>query len=166
MPMTRYAKVSMTLSLAAFAWMVAYNNLSDYGSNFAFVEHVLRMDTTFEGSAVRSRALREPWQWHTAYALIIATELLVAGLLTLGGLQMWRQRHATPAQFHRAKHWAMAGFLAAFMLWFTGFAVVGGEWFAMWQSTVWNGLDSSFRFSMTMLGVCIFVNQSDVPAES
>lgn len=166
MPITRCAKVAMTLSLAAFAWLVAYNNLSDYGANFAFVEHVLRMDTTFEGSAVRGRALQAPWQWHTAYALIIATELLVAGLLTLGGLQMWRQRNATAAVFHRAKHWAMAGFLLAFMLWFTGFAVVGREWFAMWQSQVWNGQESAFHFSMTMLGVCIFVNQSDAAPEA
>jgi predicted small integral membrane protein len=39
--------------------------------------------------------------------------------------------------------------------------VVGGEWFAAWQSTVWNGQASAFRFYITLLAVVIFVNQPD-----
>lgn len=165
MPITRCAKAVMTLSLAAFALLVAFNNLTDYGANYAFVQHVLSMDTTFPDSAARYRALASPWMWHAAYALIIGGELVVGALLLAGGVQMWRHRRASAAVFHRAKHWAMAGFLAAFLLWFTGFAVVGGEWFLMWQSPQWNGQESAFRFAMTMLGVAIFVNQSDAPVE-
>ena len=40
---TRYAKIAMTLALAAFAFLAMLNNLTDYGSNFAFVRHVLSM---------------------------------------------------------------------------------------------------------------------------
>ena len=161
LPITRCAKVVMTLSLAAFALLVAFNNLTDYGANFAFVQHVLRMDTTSADSPARWRALESPGLWHAAYALIIGWELLVGALLAAGGIQMWRQRRASAAGFQRAKQVAMAGFMAAFLLWFTGFAVVGGEWFLMWQSSEWNGQESAFRFAMTMLGVAIFVNQSD-----
>ena len=39
--------------------------------------------------------------------------------------------------------------------------VVGGEWFAMWQSKTWNGQEAAFRFYMTLLAVLIFVNQTD-----
>jgi predicted small integral membrane protein len=39
--------------------------------------------------------------------------------------------------------------------------VMGGEWFAMWQSKVWNGQASAFRFYVTLLLVVIFVNQAD-----
>ena len=39
--------------------------------------------------------------------------------------------------------------------------IVGGEWFAMWQSSVWNGQDAAFRFYMTILGVLIYVSLPD-----
>ena len=41
------------------------------------------------------------------------------------------------------------------------FMVVGGEWFAMWQSRIWNGEEGAFRFYLTILAVLIFVNQRD-----
>ena len=31
------------------------------------------------------------------------------------------------------------------LLFFGGFITVGGEWFNMWRSTSWNGLDPAFR---------------------
>lgn len=48
----RLAKIVMTAALAAFAFIVTYDNLVDYGSNYAFVKHVLSMDTTFPGNAL------------------------------------------------------------------------------------------------------------------
>ncbi len=47
----RYAKILMVLSLAAFAFLVTFNNITDYGSNFGFVQHVLSMDTPFPENA-------------------------------------------------------------------------------------------------------------------
>jgi len=46
MVLIRLAKVTMVGSLAAYAFIVAYNNVVDYGSNYQFVRHVLSMDTT------------------------------------------------------------------------------------------------------------------------
>jgi len=46
-----------------------------------------------------------------------------------------------------------------FLVWFLGFMVVAGEWFAMWQSKSWNGQEAAFRFYMPILAVLIFVNQ-------
>jgi len=63
----------------------------------------------------------------------------------------------------------VAGVLAAFLIWFFGFMVIAGEWFAMWQSATWNGQEPAFRFYVTALAVLIFVNQPDgdlaAPAE-
>lgn len=161
MLMTRCAKVAMTATLSLFALLVAFNNVTDYGSNFAFVQHVLRMDTTFVDSAARWRAIGQPLVWHATYLLIIATEVLAGVLMALGAWAMWRARHARMADFARAKQWAVAGLLAGFVLWFAGFMVVGGEWFLMWQSHEWNGQDSAARFYTAILGVLIFVNQAD-----
>ena len=164
MLMTRCAKVAMTACLACFALLVAFNNLTDYGSNFAFVQHVLRMDTIFEGSTARWRAIDHVGAWHAAYALIIATEALTGLLLAYGAWAMWRARHAPARVFGRAKQWAIAGMALGFVLWFAGFMVVGGEWFLMWQSKIWNGQQGAFRFYTAILGVAIFVNQADADA--
>jgi predicted small integral membrane protein len=48
-----------------------------------------------------------------------------------------------------------------FLVWFLGFMVIGGEWFAMWQSDTWNGQDAAFKFYMTILAVLIFVKLPD-----
>jgi predicted small integral membrane protein len=48
-----------------------------------------------------------------------------------------------------------------FLVWFFGFMVVGGEWFAMWQSPTWNGQDAAFKFYVAIIGVLIYLNQPD-----
>ena len=102
-----------------------------------------------------------PWLWHAAYALIIAGEGLCGLLLLLGALALWRVRKASGAAFDAAKSLAIVGATLGFLVWFLGFMVVGGEWFLMWQSSTWNGQDAAFRFYATLLGVLIFLNQSD-----
>jgi len=63
--------------------------------------------------------------------------------------------------FNRSKVWAVAGLTIGFALWFFGFMVIAGEYFAMWQSKEWNGVPSAFRFTVTLLLVLIFVMQPD-----
>lgn len=158
---SRYAKIAMTLALAAFAFMVTFNNITDYGSNFAFVQHVFSMDTTFPGNSAMYRAITTPALWHAGYWLIIAGEGLTFVLLLLGGLRMLGARNASAAEFHSSKKLMVAGATIGFLVWFFGFMVVGGEWFLMWQSDTWNGQDAAFKFYMAIIGVLIFVNQRD-----
>jgi predicted small integral membrane protein len=70
----RLAKIAVVAALAAYALLVGYNNIVDYGSNYEFVRHVLSMDTTFPGNALMGRAITDETVWRSAYALIIATE--------------------------------------------------------------------------------------------
>lgn len=159
--MVRLSKVAMALALAAFALVVTYDNLVDYGSNFAFVRHVLSMDSTFPGNALMDRAIDAQAFWHIGYVSIIAGEGVTGVLLLVGAVALWRGRHENGAAFQRAKRWVVAGCTMGFLVWFFGFMVVSGEWFAMWQSTTWNGQEGAFRFYMALLGVLIFVNQPD-----
>lgn len=158
---TRYAKIAMTLALAAFALLTVFNNITDYHSNFNFVHHVLSMDTTFPDNAARYRAIDQPWAWHGAYWLIILGEALTAGLLGYGALKLWQARKTPSVVFAQAKRCTTIGLTVGFFVWFFGFMVVGGEWFLMWQSEIWNGQDAAFRFYMALLGVLIFLNQPD-----
>jgi len=162
----RYAKILMVLSLAAFAFLVTFNNIIDYGSNFAFVQHVLSMDTTFPDNALMYRAITDPALWHLGYWIIIAGEGLTFLLLLIGGVVLFNARHAEARAFAAAKKWTIAGATTGFLVWFFGFMVVGGEWFLMWQSDTWNGQDAAFKFYMAILGVLIFVNQADCEIEA
>lgn len=161
MLIVRLAKIAMTAALAAFAFIVTYDNIVDYGTNYEFVKHVLSMDTTFPGNRLMHRAITDPALWRLAYAAIIAAEGIVFLLLAVAAIAMLLSLRAPSAGFQRAKAWMVAGATMGFMVWFFGFMVVGGEYFAMWQSKTWNGQEAAFRFYMTLLAVLIFVMQKD-----
>jgi predicted small integral membrane protein len=157
----RLAKIVMVAALAAFAFIVAYDNIADYGLNYDFARHVLSMDTTFPGNTLMDRAITDPRKWKAAYAAIIAAEGLNCLLLSIGAVMLLMRIRATADAFNRAKIWAVAGLTAGFCLWFFGFQVVAGEYLVMWQSRSWNGEEAAFRFTMMILGVLIFVSLPD-----
>ena len=53
----RLVKIILVLQIGLFALLVAYDNIVDYGTNYAFVRHVLTMDTTFPGNHLMDRAI-------------------------------------------------------------------------------------------------------------
>ncbi|GAA4111460.1 DUF2165 family protein [Aminobacter aganoensis] len=157
----RLSKIVMSLCLAAFAFLVAFGNITDYGSNFAFVQHVLSMDTTFPGNALMYRSITNPTLWTVGYWLIIVGEGLTCVLFLIAAFKLWQARNGSGKEFNDAKGFVVIGATMGFLVWFLGFMVIGGEWFAMWQSSTWNGQEAAFKFYMTMLAVLIFVNQPD-----
>ena len=60
------------------ALLVAFGNITDYYSNFSFVEHVLKMDTTFPESHIHYRSINNIYVFHAAYILIIVFETAMA----------------------------------------------------------------------------------------
>lgn len=161
MLMVRLAKVALVAAVAAFALIVAYDNIVDYGSNYEFVRHVLSMDTTFPNNALIGRAIVDPRVWTAAYVAIIAVEGLTSLLLFVGAWALLTRLKSPAGEFNRAKGWAVAGLTLGFGLWFFGFLVVAGEYFAMWQSQTWNGQQAAFRLTTVILGVLIFVSLPD-----
>ena len=153
----RFSKALLSLSLGLLTLVVVFNNITDYWTNFNFVSHVLSMDTIFAGSKLRSRAIRSARWQHAFYLCIIAWEALVAGLCTLGGLMLLQNLKADTQSFHQAKRFTIAGLLGGVLLWFTGFQVIAGEWFAMWMSKEWDGSPSATRLTQFMLALLIFV---------
>ena len=164
----RLAKIAMAASLAALTGMVATDNILDYGTNFAFVEHVLSMDTTFPTNTLRWRAITQPMLWHAAYWVIILGEALTGAAYTIGAALLIRSLRASGAAFNTSKRFVHIATALGFLVWFAGFMVVGGEWFSMWQSSTWNGQEAAFRFYMTILvaGIFIAMKDRDLPAAS
>lgn len=158
---TRLVKTAMVASTALFALLVTFNNLADYNSNYQFVRHTLSMDTTFPGNALMGRAITAPALWTAGYWAIIFTEAVVGLTLAFAAVRLAANLRQNAISFNAAKKYAVVGAGLGFLLWFTGFMVVGGEWFLMWQSKTWNGQEAAFRFYMTLLAVVIFLNQPD-----
>lgn len=90
--LTRLAKISLVASAALFLLIVVFNNLTDYGSNFEFVRHVLSMDTTFPGNRGMWRAMTSPIIHHIFYALIIVWEWVAGVMLAVAAGRMWNAR--------------------------------------------------------------------------
>ena len=157
----RLVKTAMVASTALFALLVAYNNVVDYNANYQFVRHTLSMDTVFPDNPLRGRAIGSPTLWALAYWAIILTEALTGLVLAFATVRLIAAWRSPAAAFNAAKQYVAIGVGVGFLLWFTGFMVIGGEWFQMWQSRAWNGQQAAFRFYMTLLAVGIFVSLKD-----
>lgn len=154
----RVVKVVLVLQVGVFALLVGLNNLLDYNSNFTFVQHVLSMDTTFEGNELQGRAIEAPVLHHAAYLLIIMMELATGAFCLGGAWAMYKARHADYADFFANVMLSSYGLLVGLLLWFGGFMVVGAEWFLMWQSPDWNGQEAAFRFLVSIVTTLIFLH--------
>ena len=157
----RQAKILLVLLIGLFSLLVGVDNIVDYGTNYAFVQHVMSMDTVFPNSTLTWRAITSPALYHASYALIIAAELLTGVLCVFGAWRLWNARAYSAVEFNGAKDIAIAGLVCGFALWFFGFMAVGGEWFQMWQSQTWNGQEAAFRFIGCIGLVLIFLAQKD-----
>ncbi len=159
--MLRATKVSLVFAVAFYYTIVVFTNLTDYGSNFQFVRHVLMMDSTFPGNHEMWRALNAP-AWHTAfYVSIIAWESIAMLLCWWGGVHLARALSAPAVVFHHAKRVAVAGLAIALLMWLVAFLTVGGEWFLMWQSKAWNGQEAAFRMFSVVGIVLLLVAQPE-----
>ncbi|SPC25044.1 conserved protein of unknown function (plasmid) [Cupriavidus taiwanensis] len=80
----RISKTLMVVAIALFASLVAFNNITDYFTNFVFIRHVLLMDTTFPSSRNMYRTITSPILHHVAYVCIITPRDCNGGFLLDG----------------------------------------------------------------------------------
>ncbi|MDT9685352.1 DUF2165 domain-containing protein [Streptomyces sp. TRM76323] len=138
-----FAATALTGTVAVYMALVAFGNITDFGTNREFVRHVLAMDTTFKDPDLMWRAVGSPALQDAAYVAIIVWETLAACVLLLAtGLWCAAPRRGTHA---RARAVSTVGLVMVLLLFGLGFIAIGGEWFAMWQSSDWNGLDAATR---------------------
>lgn len=157
----RLTKIACVAAVGFFVALVAFNNITDYWTNFGFVGHVLAMDEVKGPTNIRWRALPWPILHHAAYITIILTELVIASLCAAGAIAMARKVSGKAPAFHAAKAKSILGLAIGIVLYEAGFVAVGGEWFAMWQAQNFDAVQSSFRIVVTMLGVLILLALPD-----
>ncbi|CAN5193608.1 DUF2165 family protein [soil metagenome] len=154
----RLAKTIAVAAIGLMALLVVFGNTTDYFTNYRFVEHVMKMDTIFPGSHVYYRHINNPFLFHSGYILLIIAEAVMAFCCIKGSWHLVKNVRSDAAVFHASKNWAVAGIITGIVIWFFGFEVVGGEWFAMWQSSVWNGLGAAERIVSFLVLVLILLH--------
>jgi predicted small integral membrane protein len=136
----------LTGLVALYMFLVALGNITDPDTNEAFVRHVLSMDTTFQDKDIMWRAITSKTVQDIGYVGIIVWESLTAAVL-LWATAAWARALRT-GLFDRPRRLSTVGLLMLEILFVGGFITIGGEWFAMWQSKTWNGLEPAFRNAM------------------
>jgi predicted small integral membrane protein len=139
------ASAVLTGTMALYIALVAFGNITDFGTNQQFVRHVLAMDTTFKDDDLMWRAIESTALQDTAYIAIIVWETLAAFVL-LAATAMWGMSlRGSGTGIRRARQAGTVGLLMLMLLFGAGFIAIGGEWFSMWQSKQWNGLEAATR---------------------
>ena len=152
----RTTKVILVFGVAIFYSLIVFNNVTDYGSNYEFVRHVLMMDSTFPGNRGMWRAINTPLLHTVFYLSIIVWEFITMLLCWWGGFRMAQALRGPAAAFHHAKRIYIAALTLGLLMWLVAFLAIGGEWFLMWQSKTWNGQDAAFRM-FTVLAIVLLV---------
>jgi predicted small integral membrane protein len=152
------AATLLTATVALYMALVAFGNITDFGTNQQFVRHVLAMDTTFKDEDLMWRAITSRGLQDAAYVAIIVWET-AAALVLIYGSWLWARRDDL-----RARRMSTYGLLMVMLLFGAGFIGIGGEWFSMWQSEDWNGLDAATRVFL-FSGVVLIVNQLPAPRD-
>ncbi|GGS12907.1 membrane protein [Streptomyces aureoverticillatus] len=148
------AAAVLTGVVALYIALVAFGNITDFGTNQQFVRHVLAMDTTFKDEDIMWRAIESRALQDTAYVAIVAWETLAA-LVLITATVLWCVALRSPGGGHaRARRLSTVGLLMLMLLFGGGFIGIGGEWFAMWQSKDWNGVDAATRV-FTLSGIVL-----------
>jgi predicted small integral membrane protein len=164
MEMLRTCKAVLVAALAFFFGLVVFDNVTDYGSNYEFVHHVLAMDSTFPDNHLMWRSIQMPVIYHVFYIGIITFETICGTTLAYGAWRIFTARSATEPTYVQAKQIATAGLTLGLLLWMVVFLCIGGEWFAMWQSPTWNGQSAAFRMFTINGLILLFLWQPEATA--
>lgn len=152
----RVLQLFVITCLALYTTFIFAGNLMDYNSNYQFVKHVLAMDTTFPHNHLMWRSITNHTADNLAYWGVIAAEGTVAALGWIASGLMCRRFRQSAERFNGAKTLGFYAFMLAIAIWFIGFLCIGSEWFAMWQSSTWNGKQTAMDI-VEIVGVFLLI---------
>jgi len=162
---TRSAKLALLAGVGLYYTLVVLGNLTDFGTNYEFVRHVLSMDTTIPGNREMWRAITSSSLQLAFYWSIILWEAATAVLVWWGWVALIRTLRQSAAVFNAAKRIAIAALTLSLFMWLVAFIAIGGEWFEMWQSSTWNGQEEAFRMFVVVGLVFLFLLQPDTESQ-
>jgi predicted small integral membrane protein len=157
----RLIKIFLGVSIGLYMLLVCFNNIMDYGSNFQFVSKVSGMEDVFSNKKNGWRSINSKVLQHIFYLIIIAWEIVITLFVAVGVARMVRKLKSNAADFEYSKRFLTIGLFLGVILWFSIFVSIGGEWFLMWQSKIWNGQNNAFLLSISFMLFLIHHNLHD-----
>lgn len=152
----RAAASALVLMTAAYYVVVAFDNISNPASNWAFVRGVLSQDGLVPDSGFQWRAVDATWFQVAGYVAIISAETVTGLLLAYAGYRGLRTLKGAE-EWASAQRWTMVGTTLGLAVFFLGFITIGGNWFAMYLNSKFNGLDPAFQNAVMTLLTAVFV---------
>jgi predicted small integral membrane protein len=101
------------------------------------------------------RAITSSAIQNVAYVLIIVWEVLTA-LVLIWAFVAWVGALRRRGGYDRPRRLCTLGWTMVLLLFAGGFIAIGGEWFVMWQSSDWNGLDPALQ-NVIIAGVALIL---------
>jgi len=160
--MLRTAKIMLVLTVALWAFLGAFGNITDWDGILASVETVTSK-TLFEGGASTWQATSNPIVIWIGALLITLSKLIGGAMCAIGGLKMWGARSSDAMTFASAKELALTGFIVLVIMLFGGFIVIAETWFELWRSYEMGGmiLGTAFRYGAMITLIAIFVGMKE-----
>ncbi len=155
-PVLRAAASALVLMTAAYYLVVAFDNITNPASYWAFVRGVLSQDGLVPDSGFQWRAVDATWFQVAGYVSIILVETVTGLLLAYASYRGFRSLKGA-AEWAAAQRWTMVGTIAGLAVFFLGFITIGGNWFAMYLNSKFNGLDPAFQNAVMALLTALFV---------
>src|SRR3979411_1319871 len=122
----RASKAVLVFAVALLYTILVLNNITDYGSNYEFVRHVLMMDSTFSGNHLMWRAVNSPLVHTVFYTGIIAWESVTMLLCWWAGVRLLKSYRADRAQFAAALNVAEIELTTTLLMWLVASLGDGG----------------------------------------
>lgn len=161
MSWVRLSKAVLAMTLGIWVLLVVFGNITDYDTNWSFVQKVMTMEAVRDDPNVNWRAVKSPNLHHLAYAAIIVAEAVQGTLFLLSGTMMATRLIGPESEFRAAKTPFVIGLTVAVLLWLFGFMAIAGEWFQMWRSPTYNVQQTIFIYYMTIILSGVFILQVD-----
>jgi len=141
----------LVAAVAGFFTIIVFINISDYQTNWELVKLVLGMTKINHSPDIIWHAITNEALQRLIYGAIIAYEAIVAIVCWWGVYTIYRKKSYKVASI---------GIGMGVLLYFFGFGVVAGEWFAVWQYRK-SVQYTAYLLSILLLLIMLFINQNE-----
>lgn len=159
--MIRYTKILLALAVALWGLFGGLGNLLNYQEGLQSVYSVLSMETLPESALRDGPRTPGPLLVFLGFAFIWSLKLAGGALCLVGAIRMWVNRKAGPADFTRAKRWAIAGCGIMFFMLFFGFNLVAVGPFKLYLSPLISAVELAALFAGQIGLVMVFLHQAE-----
>ena len=158
----RILKIVLVAIVALAGLAYAGQNLANLEAAYQVIAYTLGMvDHTYYPASL-GPALENPVFVWAALAAIVLAEFTVGCLAAKGAWDLWAARQAPGAEFNAAKTYALLGSGLGIIIWFGFFIVIGGAYFAMWQTEIGKGsLEGALQLGVVCGIIFLIVNTAD-----